>query len=129
MRVPQVMFLSAVLACPRWCAQRRNQRFSGKIRLHQFADQVPAAQASCNRLQGTLEWRNKSATLDVCAEHPLEWAVPDIVDKWPRDGDLWIQLEQDNALSQVSPEALREEQLLWKAVPVTAAAQQIGCPS
>ena len=112
--IPQLMFLAAV-ARPRWDVQR-NQWFDGKIGQYPIADQVPAARASRNRPRGTLEWKNKNVTAVVYTEYLFERIIPDIMDKWPRDGNLRIHLQQDNAPSHISPEEFREEWLLMKPV-------------
>jgi hypothetical protein len=69
-----------------------------------------------NRPAGTLEWKNKNVTAEICTECLFERVITDVMGKWPRDGDLRICIQQDNAPSHISPEEFREEWLLMKPV-------------
>ena len=75
-----------------------------------------AVRASRNRPAGTPKWKKKNVNTEIHAQHLFERVVPAIMDEWPRNGNLRIRLQRDNAPSHSAPDVLRETWLLWKPV-------------
>ena len=96
--IPKLMFLCAV-ARPRY-NNETGEWFDGKIGLWPFAEYLPAARNSKNRVAGTLELKPVTVNQDSHRSMMVTNVLPEIKRVWP--GEPKVVIQQDNARPHIA---------------------------
>ena len=78
--------------------------WDSKLGIWPIGDWEPAKQKSKNRPKGTLVWKNKIVTKEVCHDLLITKLIPSILEKWSRRDRLSRKkiIQQDRAKNYIS---------------------------